>query len=81
MKKLVWLLIPLFIPLALPGQERIERIDIVGNERVTPETIRYYLTSREGDYFSEDSLRQDFRVLWSTGFFSNIRIEEGNGTS
>jgi outer membrane protein insertion porin family len=81
MKKLVWLLIPLLFPVALLGQERIERIDIDGNERVSRETILYYLTSREGDYFSEDSLRQDFRVLWSTGFFSDIRIEEGNGTS
>ena len=81
MKKLVWLLIPLFFPLALPGQERVEKIDIVGNERVSRETILYYLTSREGDYFSEDSLRKDFRVLWSTGFFSDIRIEEQNGTT
>jgi outer membrane protein insertion porin family len=81
MKKLVWLLVLLFSPLALPGQERIERIDIIGNDRVSRETILYYLASREGDYFSEDSLRNDFRILWSTGFFSDIRIEEGNGTS
>ncbi|MGB7297442.1 MAG: outer membrane protein assembly factor BamA [Candidatus Aminicenantales bacterium] len=81
MKKLVWLWPLLFLPLALSGQERIERIDIIGNERVTSDTIRYYLTAREGDYFSEDSLRQDFRVLWSTGFFSDLRIEEETGSS
>jgi outer membrane protein insertion porin family len=80
MKKLVWLLIPLFLPLALAGQERIEKIEIVGNDRVTRETILYYLTSREGDYFNEDSLRRDFRVLWSTGFFSNLRIEGEAGS-
>ncbi len=81
MKKLVLLSVLLFFPLLLSGQERVERIEIVGNERVTRETILYYLTSREGEYFSEDTLRQDFRILWSTGFFSNIRIEEENGTT
>ncbi|MBN2408877.1 MAG: outer membrane protein assembly factor BamA, partial [Candidatus Aminicenantes bacterium] len=81
MKKLVWLWPFLFLPLALSAQDRIEKIDIIGNERVTSDTIRYYLTAREGDYFNEDSLRQDFRVLWSTGFFSDLRIEEKNGAS
>jgi outer membrane protein insertion porin family len=81
MKKFVWLLVPLFLPIFLAGQERVEKIEIIGNERVTRETILYYLSSREGDYFSEEMLRRDFRVLWSTGFFSNIRIEDENGTS
>ena len=81
MKKLVWLLVPLFLPLALASQERVEKIEILGNDRVTRETILYYLTSREGDYFNEDSLRKDFRVLWSTGFFSNLRIERQDGSA
>jgi len=81
MKKLVWLLVPLFLPLALAGQDRVEKIEIVGNDRVTRETILYYLTSREGDYFNEESLRKDFRVLWSTGFFSNLKIEGDEGSA
>jgi outer membrane protein insertion porin family len=81
MNKLVWLLVPLILPLALAGQDRVEKIEIVGNDRVTRETILYYLTSREGDYFNEDSLRKDFRVLWSTGFFSNLRIEGEGGSA
>jgi outer membrane protein insertion porin family len=81
MKKLVWLLAVILIPVFLPAQERVEKIEVVGNDRVTRETILYYLSSREGDYFSEESLRNDFRVLWSTGFFANIRIEEEAGSS
>jgi len=61
------------------AQEIIERIDIVGNERVTRETILYYLSSREGGYYNEETLRKDFRVLWGTGFFSNLRIEADDG--
>jgi outer membrane protein insertion porin family len=81
MKKLVWLFVPLFLPLFLAGQDRVEKIEIIGNDRVTRETILYYLSSREGDYFSDEMLRKDFRVLWSTGFFSNIRMEEEGGTT
>jgi outer membrane protein insertion porin family len=76
MKKLFLVLIGLLLPLAAFGQEMIERIDIVGNERVTRDTIMYYLSSREGDYFSEDLLKKDFRVLWSTGFFTDVKIEQ-----
>ena len=81
MKKLVWLFLLLILPLSLAGQVRVEKIEIVGNDRVTRETILYYLTSREGDYFNEESLRKDFRVLWSTGFFSNLKIEGEEGLS
>jgi len=79
MKKLVGLFLALILPVVLFGQERVEKIEIVGNDRVTRETILYYLTSREGDYFNTETLRRDFRVLWSTGFFSNLKIEEADG--
>ena len=81
MRKLcpVLLLLLALSPLGALAQEMIDRIDIVGNERVTKDTIMYYLASREGDYFNEDLLRKDFRVLWSTGFFADIRISQSAG--
>jgi len=79
MKKLVLLIFLTSFPLVLGAQDVVERVEIVGNERVTQETILYYLSSREGEYFNEDMLRRDFRVLWSTGFFSNVKIEEEQG--
>jgi outer membrane protein insertion porin family len=63
------------------GQELIEKIEIKGNERVSAETILYYLTAKEGDYFNVELLRNDFKVLWSTGFFSNIKMEQKDGTA
>jgi outer membrane protein insertion porin family len=79
----IWLLIVLLsgIGVFLCGQERLEKIEVLGNERVTRETILYYLSSKEGDFYDEDSLRRDFRVLWSTGFFSNIKIEAEQGAN
>ena len=79
MKKLVLGLILSCLPLFLFGQEIVEKIEIIGNERVTRDTILYYLSSREGEYFNSGLLRKDFRVLWETGFFSNIRIEQEQG--
>jgi outer membrane protein insertion porin family len=79
MRKLILSLMLAVIPLCAFGQELIEKIEIFGNERVTKETVMYYLSSREGDYYNDELLRKDFRVLWSTGFFANIRIEEEQG--
>jgi outer membrane protein insertion porin family len=79
MKKWMCGLFLSFIPLMGFGQELIEKIEIMGIERVTRETVMYYLSAREGDYYSEDILKRDFKVLWSTGFFANIRIEEESG--
>lgn len=80
MKKTVLALLLILLPGLLAAQEILEKIEIVGNDRVTPETILYYVTVREGDFYSVDQFRRDFRVLWSTGFFSNIKFEESAGT-
>lgn len=79
MKKVLPLLILLCLPLFLQGQETIERIEIIGNERVTRETVLYYIQSSEGNLYSEEMLKRDFRSLWSTGFFSNIKMENEDG--
>jgi outer membrane protein insertion porin family len=81
MKKLIFVLILSLLPLIVFGQDVVEKIEIVGNERVTRETIMYYLSSREGEYFNENLLKRDFKVLWSTGFFANIKIEQDQGPS
>ncbi|HUT07319.1 MAG TPA: outer membrane protein assembly factor BamA [Candidatus Latescibacteria bacterium] len=80
MKKLVLALLLVILPGFLSAQEILEKIEIVGNDRVTPETILYYLTVRENELYVADQFRRDFRVLWSTGFFSNIKFEEAPGT-
>ena len=81
MKKFVLLLFLgiVALPVFLAAQEIVEKIEIAGNDRVTTETVLYYLSVREGDFYSADQFRRDFRVLWSTGFFSNITFEESQG--
>jgi len=79
MKKLVLLVVLLVIPVVLAAQDIVEKVEVSGNDRVTTETVLYYLTVREGDTYNADQFRRDFRVLWSTGFFSNIKFEEAPG--
>jgi len=55
--------------------DNILRIDIVGNRKATRDTILFYMKSKPSGLYSEELLREDFRALWNTGFFSNIRIE------
>jgi outer membrane protein insertion porin family len=80
MKKFALLVFVVLLPAVLFAQEVIEKIEVIGNDRVTRETILYYISSREGDYYNEDQVRRDFRVLWSTGFFSDVKIEDLPGT-
>ena len=80
MRKIALTLLLVLVPGFLAAQEVVERIEIVGNERVTTETMLYYLSIREGDYFYESQVQRDFRVLWSTGFFADIKIESLPGT-
>lgn len=73
------LIIFVFLTSSLSAQQIIEKIEVIGNDRISQETIIYYLSSREGDFYNEALLKKDFKVLWSTGFFSNLRIEEQDG--
>jgi outer membrane protein insertion porin family len=81
MKKLTAAGLLLGLAAAAFAQDTVEKIELVGNLRVTREAVLYYLSAREGGIYDEASLRKDFRVLWSTGFFSNIKIAAEPGTT
>lgn len=80
MKKPIFIALIVCCSVSLFGQEVIEKIEIEGNERVTRETILYYISLREADFYNKDLLIRDFKVLWATGFFSNIKIVSEDGT-
>ncbi len=79
-KKVVLAALLLCFPLFLSGQEIIEKIEIAGNKRILRETILFYLFMKEGRFFDREYLKKGFKALWSTGFFSDIKIEEKEGT-
>jgi outer membrane protein insertion porin family len=56
-------------------QPVIERIEFVGNRRVQKDTLLAKIFSRPGDPYNVDAVRRDFRALWNTQFFDDIRLE------
>ena len=48
---------------------------------VSVETVRFYMRTREGLTYDEERLREDFRSLWATGFFEDIRLDVSDGSS
>jgi outer membrane protein insertion porin family len=78
LRKMPWLLMVL-LSAQLLCADIIERIQVEGNRKVSRETIQFYMKSREGGVYDPEKLKEDFKSLWDTGFFENIRIEEENG--
>ncbi|GMR05211.1 MAG: hypothetical protein BMS9Abin24_003 [Thermodesulfobacteriota bacterium] len=59
---------------AQPAEKKgvIDRIFITGNHRVDAEAIARRLTSREGEEYSPDSVREDIRSVYGTGYFDDV---------
>ncbi len=59
---------------------RVREIQVAGNRRVEPETVRSYLRFTVGDAYSEARANQSITALFATGLFSDVRIERSGGT-
>ncbi len=52
----------------------IRDIQVSGNRRVEPETVRSYLKFSVGDAYDAGRVDQSIRALYGTGLFSDVRI-------
>jgi outer membrane protein insertion porin family len=53
----------------------LQRIQVTGNRRVTPEDVLTYIRERVGQRFKPETLTQDVRELWNSGFFDDIEVD------
>ena len=60
---------------ALAQDLRVREIQVVGNRRVEPETVRSYMRVTVGDAYNEGRVNQSITALFATGLFSDVRIE------
>jgi outer membrane protein insertion porin family len=60
---------------AAQQQAVVERIEFEGNRRIQRDTLLARIFTRPGDPYSPDAARRDFRALWNTQYFENIRLE------
>ncbi len=64
---------------AVPAGDRIQAIDVVGNERVETSTVLSYLNLAVGDPFDEDRINKALKTLFATGLFADVSIRrDGN---
>ncbi len=57
----------------------IRQIRVVGNKRIAPETVRNYLTFREGERYDGQKADESLKALIATGLFENVNISQDGG--
>lgn len=61
-------------PVQAPQGDTIVRIDVRGNETYESETVKFFMTLREGEPFDWATARGDFRTLLNSDFFDDIQM-------
>ncbi|CFX41416.1 Outer membrane protein assembly factor BamA [Candidatus Filomicrobium marinum] len=61
------------------AQVVVSEIQVIGNRRVEPETVRSYLKFTTGDVYDAGRVDQSLRALFATGLFADVEIfRDGN---
>jgi outer membrane protein insertion porin family len=60
---------------AEPKGEAIRAINVEGNKRLEPETIRSYLQFSVGDAYDPAKVDGTIKALFATGLFSDVRVD------
>lgn len=61
------------------SQGVVQDIQVTGNRRVEPETVRSYLQFTVGDVYEPGVVDASLRALFATGLFSDVRIDKQGG--
>lgn len=64
---------------AEPSNQFIEEIRVVGNRRISEDTIFYYIQSKENDPYNQDQILRDYRSLLNTNFFKDAAVSQMPG--
>jgi outer membrane protein insertion porin family len=60
--------------------QAIRDVRVVGNQRLTAETVRSYLQFSVGDAYDAGKVDRSLKALFNTGLFADVRIDrDGNG--
>jgi outer membrane protein insertion porin family len=65
---------------AMAQDGTITSIQVRGNKRVEPSTVRAYLTFAVGDRYDPAKVDASLKTLFSTGLFQDVRITHQGGT-
>jgi outer membrane protein insertion porin family len=59
----------------------VERVEVLQNQYLQSETLLYYVSTRAGDRYDEQRLKDDFRRLWDTGFLDDLLVSARDGST
>ncbi|HEU4510535.1 MAG TPA: outer membrane protein assembly factor BamA [Pyrinomonadaceae bacterium] len=62
-------------------QRLVESVDVIGNRRLRKDDILYYIQTRPGDPYNEETIQRDYQTLLSLTFFDKTatRVFTENG--
>ncbi len=63
----------------LPGSGTVRSIQVVGSQRLEPDTVRSYIKLRAGDSYTREQLDQALKDLYATELFADVQIKDDNG--
>ncbi len=78
----MWFIL-LFVPNGNPGVSEeppapakiIKEIRIIGTRRVPSDTVKFHMLSQKNTLLDPNLLDRDFKAVWATGFFDDLKIE------
>lgn len=54
--------------------QELDQVQVEGNQRIENETIRSYMSLRQGDVITEAEIDRSLKALFATGLFSDVTI-------
>ena len=71
--------LPAFAQTRPPAPGTVQAIEVVGTQRIDPDTVRSLVLLRPGDPFDEDRIDRSVRALFGSGLFRDVRIARDGG--
>ncbi len=63
-----------------PSSGIIKAVNVVGSQRLEPDTVRSYTSLRPGGTYTRESVDQALKDLFATELFADVQIRDDNGT-
>lgn len=63
------------VALQVTGQQKIDRIEITGNERIEADAIQAALESKVGDIYSPTRISSDLRRIYAMNYFEDVKVD------
>jgi len=71
---IVFLLLILNSVLFCAENNRIYKVNIIGNERIEKDAIYPFISTKPGDSFNDANIKKDIEAIYRMGFFENVLV-------